>query len=174
MRELAAQPLPRTIHAPPYAIFLALHALRLASGRVLPLATRLHLIDEVSRTSASNVVHGCLLGAQTLLLLEFLVEAEHGALALLHVAGAAAASRVEGAGGGCGELDARGGPAGGGACGEGAGGNAQSVAGAAAAGVDVGGFDRGVGLGDVEGWHFDGGWLGVVVVVVVVVMVICC
>lgn len=38
-------------------------------------------------------------------------------------------------------------------------GDAEGVAGAAAAGVDVGGFDGGVGLGDVEGDHFGGWWV---------------
>jgi hypothetical protein len=42
------------------------------------------------------VVDGCLLAPQALLLLQFLVEAEHGAFGLLHVTCAAATGGVDG------------------------------------------------------------------------------
>lgn len=52
----------------------------------------LHLVDEVACASTADVVDGSLLGAKALLLLEFLVEAEHGSFPLaVHVAGATAA-----------------------------------------------------------------------------------
>jgi hypothetical protein len=59
------------------------------------LGSGLHLVDKVSSTAATNVVDGCLLSAEAFLLLKFLVEAEDGALRLLHVAGTATAGSVE-------------------------------------------------------------------------------
>lgn len=97
MAELPAQPLPRTIHTPPHAVLVALHTAR-RTRAVVALSPGLHFVDEVAGAAAPNVVHGCLLAAQTLLLLQLLVEGEHGAFATLHVACAAAASGVHAVG----------------------------------------------------------------------------
>jgi len=90
--DVPRQPVPRRLDAPAHTVLLALNAAGRRAVRVLALATRLHLIDKIARATTANMVHGSLLGAQTFLLLQFLVEAEHGPLLLaVHVAGAAAA-----------------------------------------------------------------------------------
>jgi hypothetical protein len=157
VRERPAQPVPRALNTATNTILVA--AVRGHGARaVLALRTGLHLVDEVARSTAANVVDGSLLGAQTLLLLQFLVEAEHGALLFtVHVA-CTAAARSEVAGGRWwGQLDARCWATGGLAVGEVGGLDAGDVAGAAAAGVDVGAADGWVRLGDVEGRHCGGG-----------------
>ncbi len=101
------------------------------------------------------MVHGGLLRAQTLLLLEFLVEAEHGALLVhAHVAGTAAARGKVAAGGRRSELDARCWSSGGAAVGDIRGVDTGYVASSAAARVEVG-FGGGMRLGDVEVDHFE-------------------
>jgi hypothetical protein len=159
--ELPAQPVPRRLDAPANAVLLAATAAH-AGRAVLALAAGLHLVNEVAGTAAANVVDGCLLRAQTLLLLELLVEAEHGALLLAaHVSSAAAARGEVVVGWGRRELDARRGASGGCAVGEVGGLDAGDVASSTAAGVDVGAADGWVRLCDVEGRHFvgGGGWL---------------
>jgi hypothetical protein len=98
VRELPAQTLPCVLDAPSHAILFALDArgARGGGGRALTVRSGLHLVDKVSGSATANVVDGGLLGAQTLLLLELLVEAEDGAFGLSHVAGTATASSVEG------------------------------------------------------------------------------
>lgn len=154
VRHTPTQTVPRTLDTPANTILLALNRRRRAR-RVCAQSPGLLLVDKVSSTATANVVNRCLLAAQTLLLGKLLVEAEHGALRLLHVAGAAAASGVEGVGGRRGELDARG-WAGGSSAGSDLGGlDAHGIASTATARVDVGGSYGWVGLGDVEGDHFD-------------------
>jgi hypothetical protein len=154
VRESPAEAVPRSLHAAPDTVLVAL-VRRRGARAVLALAARLHLVDEVAGTAAANVVHGSLLGAETLLLLEFLVKAEHGAfLFAVHVACAAAARGEEGVGGRRSELDTGCWATGCGAVGEVVGLDTGYVAGTAAARVDVGATDGRVRLGDVEGDHF--------------------
>ena len=98
LRELPLQPLTRAFDTPPYTVLVTLHTLhtRSAARAVHPLAARLHLIDQVPRASASNVVDWCLLAPQTFLLHKFLIKAEHGAFRLLHVAGTSSTGGVDG------------------------------------------------------------------------------
>ena len=114
----------------------------------------LHLVDEVAGTAAANVVDGCLLGAETFLLLELLVEAEDGAFRLLHVASTATTGSVEGVGWWGRKLSARGWAGGSGTRGDLCGFDAHSVTGTATARVHVGGGGW-VRLADVEADHFD-------------------
>ena len=114
----------------------------------------LHLVDQVAGTATANVVDGCLLGAETFLLLEFLVEAEDGAFRLLHVAGTATTGGVEGVSRWGRKLSARGWASGSGARGDVCSLDAHSVTGTATARVHVGG-GGGVRLADVEVDHFD-------------------
>jgi hypothetical protein len=162
--ELPAQPVPRGLDAPAYTVLLTSTA-RNTGRAVLALAAGLHLVNEVSGTAATDVVDGCLLRAQTLLLLELLVEAEHGALLLAaHVSGSASARCEVAASRGRRELDTGGWATGGCTVGEVGGLDAGNVASSAAARVDVGAADGWVRLGDVEGRHFGGGggclWCG--------------
>lgn len=122
---------------------------------VVALRAGLHFINEVSCAAAADVIDGRLLAAEALLLLEFLVEAEHGTFPLaVHVSCSTAARGEVSVGGWRGELDARCWAGGGLAVGERLGRDAGYIASAAAARVDVRGADGGVGLGDVEGRHF--------------------
>jgi hypothetical protein len=109
VRELPAQALPCGLHAAADAVLLALYARGAGSGGggVLALGSGLHLVDEVAGTAATDVVDGCLLGAEAFLLLEFLVEAKDGTLRLLHVASTATAGGVEGVAGWGRQLGAR-------------------------------------------------------------------
>lgn len=159
VRELAAQPVPRSLHAASDTVLVGLGT-RGRACAVLALASGLHLVDKVAGTTTANVVDGGLLRAEALLLLEFLVKAEHGTLLLaVHVAGAAATRGEEGVGRRCGQLDARCWARGGRAVGEVGSLDAGNVASTATAGVDVRVSDRWVRLGDVEGRHFGGGCL---------------
>lgn len=104
------------------------------------------------------MVHRCLLGSQTFLLGELLVEAEHGALPLsfAHVACATAARGEKGIIWWGSELDARGWARGGCAVGDFGRLDTDVVAGATTAGVhDVGWADGWVRLGNVERDHCD-------------------
>lgn len=114
----------------------------------------LHLINKVSSTAATDVVDGCLLGAQAFLLLEFLVEAKDGAFRLLHVASTATTGSVEGVAGWGRQLGAGSRARSSGTRSDLGGLDAHSIASAAAAGVHVstGGWVR---LVDVEVDHFD-------------------
>ena len=153
MRELAAEAVPCSLHAAANAILVGLSR-RCRAGTVLALGAGLHLVNEVAGTSTADVVDGSLLGAEALLLLELLVEAEHGALLLaVDVAGAATAGGEEGVGGRRSELDAGCWARGGLAVGDVGGLDAGDVAGAATARVDVGAAYGWVRLGDVEGRH---------------------
>ncbi len=114
----------------------------------------LHLVDEVSSTAATDVVDGCLLGAEAFLLLKFLVEAEDGAFRLLHVASTATTGSVEGIARWGRQLGARSWARGSGARSDLSGLDAHSVASAAATRVHVG-TSRWVRLVDVEVDHFE-------------------
>lgn len=100
MRELPAEALPCLLDTPSDAILFALDTRGARGGRggALSVASGLHLVDEVAGSATADVVDRGLLGAQTLLLLELLIEAEDGAFRLPHVAGTATASSVSGIG----------------------------------------------------------------------------
>lgn len=106
------------------------------------------------------MVHGCLLGTKALLLLEFLVEAEHGALlGGVHVACAATTGGEVRCGWRRNQLGARCWARGCWAVGEVVGLDAGNVASAATTGVDVGAAYGWVRLRDMEGNHFGIGYL---------------
>lgn len=149
-RQAVAPPL----QAPADTVLLALDRAG-RRCRVLTLALGLHLIDKVAGTTTANVVDGGLLAAQTLLLLELLVKAEHGALLVCAHVTSATATRSKVAGGrGSSKLDA--------GCwarcvtavGKLRGCNASDVSCTAAARVKVR-LGGGVRLCDVEVDHFD-------------------
>lgn len=98
MRELPAETLPCVLDTPSDTVLFALDARGAGGGRrgALAVGSGLHLLDEVSGAAAANVVDGGLLGAQTLLLLELLVEAEDGTFGLAHIASTATAGSIEG------------------------------------------------------------------------------
>lgn len=153
VRELTAHAVPRSLNASSNAVLVRLGA-RCRAGAVLALAAGLHLIDEVTGTTTADVVDGGLLRAKALLLLELLVEAEHGTLLLaVHVTSAAAARGEEGVGRRRSELDTGCRARGGLAVGDVGGLDAGDVASTATAGVDVGAAYGWVRLGDVEGRH---------------------
>lgn len=123
----------------------------------MALRARLHFVDEVASTSTADVIDGSLLRPEALLLLQLLVEAEHGALASLHVACSAATCGIDEVGGRWCQFDTRGRPAGCLAVGDLVRLDAHGIASATTAGVDVGRADCRMRLGDVEIDHFD--WL---------------
>ena len=155
---LVARELPR--HLVPGALNGAANtALRVGAhsrrGRVLA-AGLLALLDEVAGSATANVVDGGGVLPEALLLGEFLVKGEHGALLLaVDVAGAATAAGEEGVGGRGAELDAgcwaRGVLAGGDVLGD-----AGYVASSSTTVVDGGCGGGRVRLGDVVGDHFGG------------------
>lgn len=153
VRELTAEAVPCSLHASSDAVLVGLDT-RGRAGAVLALGSGLHLVNEVAGTATADVVDGSLLGAEALLLLELLVEAEHGTLLLaVHVASAATARGEEGVGGRRSELDAGCWARGGLAVGDIGGLDAGDVTGAATARVDVGAAYGWVRFGDVEGRH---------------------
>lgn len=102
-RKAAAPPL----QTPADAILLALNRAARGCG-VLALTPRLHLVDEVAGTTTTDVVDGGLLAAQTLLLLELLIKAEHGAFLVgAHVASTTTSGGEVPVGGRRSELDTR-------------------------------------------------------------------
>jgi len=115
----------------------------------------MHLIDEVAGSATTNVIDGSSVLAEALLLGQFLVEAEHGALLLaVNVAGAATARGKEGVGGRRREREERSRSGRIGTSSGRLGVHTGDITGAAPTGVvDVGGRDGGVWLGDLVGWH---------------------
>lgn len=156
VRKLARELPPCAVDAAAYAVLVALDAAG-AAGGVLALALGLHLVDVVAGTATTDVVDGGLLGAEALLLLELLVEGEHGTLGLLHVAGTTTANGVDGVGGRRCELDARGRARGSLSRSDLRSLDAHGIASTAATRVEVVGADGGVRLSDTEVDHFECG-----------------
>lgn len=128
----------------------------------------MELINQVSGSTAADVVDWGSMFAKALLLGEFLVKGEHGALLLaVNVASSATAGGEVNVGGRRSELDARGRARGVGAVGDGR--DAGHVSGTATSKLDVVG-EGWVRLGDVVGRHFDCDCLLLLLVIVQVVM----
>lgn len=154
VRHLAGQTAAPPLQTPADTILLAFDR---AAGRrgVLALAPGLHLINEVSGAATADVVDGGLLAAQALLLLEFLVKAEHGALLVCAHVASTATTRGKVAGGRRkSELGARCWAGSCAAVGNLRGLDAGYIASTAATRVEVG-LGGWVRLGDVEVDHFD-------------------
>lgn len=153
-RELLADAVPCALNRVPDAGALGGAGRR---SRVGALGSGVEFVDQVASTAAANVVDGSGVLTETLLLGEFLVEAEHGAFRFaVHVTGSTAAGGEESIGWRRSELDEGGRARGIGTRGHVLRVDASSIASAATAGiVVVGGGDGWVRLGDVVGKHLE-------------------